>query len=170
VLAAELEAVLDRELAFVRAAARRPGGFKEVLARYGNGSAPATAPATPTVAQLRTVVNALVLQCAAALEQAPDGRAAVALWQRLTRIVDEEGRAYEELAGAEKPRSKLLGNILQNATASVNDEFWTRFKWSERLVALCKTCGAPQQKARGYRCRYCGGDMFRGPEVDDGDF
>jgi hypothetical protein len=164
---AELEATLERELSLVRAAARRPDGWRDVLERYRIAAAPPPGP--PTVAQLRLVVNALVLQCAAALEQAPDGKSALALWQRLTRVVDEEGRAHAEWLGPPWPPSQLLGNILRNATASVHDELWARFQWSERLVALCKTCGAPQQKARDYRCRYCGGDMFRGAETSGGD-
>lgn len=159
----ELEQTLDRELSFVHEKARTPGGWAEVQARYQ-----ITAPlpkAAPSAQQLRMVVNGLVLQCAQALEQAGDrSEAAHALWLRLCRTVDEEGRAHQEWLGPQKPRSKLLGNIMANATASVNEEFWTAFKWNARVVALCKTCGAPQQTPRDYKCGYCGGDIFRGME------
>jgi len=158
----EIEEVLDRELAFVRERARVDGGWAEVLQRY---TIPSLPPKKPSVQQLRIVVNALVMQAALALEQSGERTPrAQQLWQRLCQVVDAEGRAHQEFV---KPRSKLLGNIMNNATASVNEEFWTAFKWNERVVCLCKTCGAPQQKAADYKCRYCGGDMFRGMEFHE---
>jgi hypothetical protein len=158
----EIESVLDRELAFVREKARVDGGWAEVLERY---QIQTLAPKKPSAQQLRVVVNGLVMQAAAALEQSGDkGPVAFAFWQRLCQVVESEGRAHQDFLGPLKPRSKLLGNILHNATASVNEEFWTQFKWNERIVALCKTCGAPQQKSADYKCKYCGGDMFKGME------
>lgn len=162
----ELEATLDRELAIVRQEARVDGGWARVLERYQIQALPPKA--KPTAQQVRVVVNGLVMQCALALDQTGDkGPRALALWQRLCRTVEEEGRAHQEFLGPAKPKSKLLGNIMANATASVNEEFWTQFKWNERIVALCKTCGAPQQKSRDYRCKYCGGEMFRGMEFEN---
>jgi hypothetical protein len=153
----EIEQILDRELVFVRERARVDGGWAEVLQKY---TIPSLPPKRPSAQQLRIVVNALAMQAAVALEQSGDkSERAQKFWQRLCQVVDIEGRAYQELLGA--PRKKLLGNILQNATASVNEEFWTAFKWNERVVCMCKTCGAPQQKSADYKCRYCGGDMFR---------
>lgn len=163
---ADLEQTLNCELAFVREKARATGGWAEVQARYQLASP--LPKAAPSAQQLRMVVNGLVMQCAQALEQSGDrSPAAHALWLRLCRTVDEEGRAHQEWLGPGKPRSKLLGNIMQNATASVNEAFWTAFKWNARIVAMCKTCGAPQQTARNYKCSYCGGDMFRGLEFPD---
>jgi hypothetical protein len=159
----EIEQVLDRELAFVREKARVDGGWAEVLQRYTIQALP---PKKPSAQQLRVVVNALVMQAALALDQSGDrSPRAQQFWQRLMQVVDTEGRAQQEFLG--KPRSKLLGNIMNNATASVNEEFWTAFKWNERIVALCKTCGAPQQKSADYKCKYCGGDMFKGMEFPE---
>jgi len=165
--AAELEATLDRELAFVREHARTEGKWGEVLARY---RITAQAPAKfPSIANVRAVVNALVIQCAVECEAILHADpAATALWHRLTRVVDEEQRAHAAFLPPEKPKSKLLGNLFANATASVNEEFWTAFKWSDRFVAICKSCGAPQEKARDFKCRYCRGDLFRGPDQDEG--
>jgi hypothetical protein len=165
----ELEATLDRELAFVRERARAEGRWgEEVLSRY---RIEAVAPAKlPSVANVRVVVNALVLQCAVECEKilsaAPHDARATALWHRLTRVVDDEQRAHAAFLPPEKPKSKLLGNLFANATASVNEEFWTAFKWSDRFVAICKSCGAPQEKARDFKCRYCRGDLFRGPDEE----
>ena len=162
----EIEQVLDRELAFVREKARVDGGWAEVLQKYTIPALPPPKGKPPSAQQLRVVVNALVMQAALALDQSGDRTPrALEFWQRLCQVVDAEGRAQQEFLG--KPRSKLLGNILANATASVNEEFWTAFKWNERVVCLCKTCGAPQQKSADYKCKYCGGDMFRGLEFPD---
>jgi hypothetical protein len=161
----EIEAVLERELAFVREKARLDGGWAEVLQRYTIQALP---PKKPSAQQLRVVVNALVMQAALALDQSGDRTPrAQEFWQRLCQVVDIEGRAHQEFLGPQKPRSKLLGNIMNNATASVNEEFWTAFKWNTRVVCLCKTCGAPQQKSADYKCKYCGGDMFKGMQFEE---
>lgn len=132
---------LDHELAAVRAAARA---------------------ARVPVRQLRMAVTTLVIAAAARIEATGDGSpAAVALWHRLCQLVEVEGRAHEDLV----PRSRLLGNLFANAAASVSDEFWTRFRWDERVVALCRLCGAPQATPSNVRCRYCDGDIFKGPRT-----
>jgi hypothetical protein len=161
----ELQATLDRELAFVRECARTEGKWGEVLSRY-RIDAPAPAK-LPSVANVRVVVNALVIQCAVECEKLlKSDPAATPLWQRLTRVVDEEQKAHAAFLPPEKPKSKLLGNLFVHATASVNEEFWKAFNWSDRYVAICKSCGAPQEKARDFKCRYCRGDLFRGPDEE----
>ena len=80
----EIEAVLDRELAFVREKARIDGGWAEVLNRYTIHALP---PKKPTAQQLRVVVNALVMQSALALDQSGDKSAAAqTFWQRLMQV------------------------------------------------------------------------------------
>jgi hypothetical protein len=60
----------------------------------------------------------------------------------------------------------LLGNIMHNATASVDEQPTADLRWDERVVVTCRTCGAPQQTGRVGSCPFCGGDLFKTTEID----
>jgi len=62
--------------------------------------------------------------------------------------------------------SSLVGDILHNATASVDEQPTADRRWDERVVVTCKTCGAPQQTACVRFCPFCGGDVFKTTEID----
>ncbi|MGE0868341.1 MAG: hypothetical protein AB7P03_07260 [Kofleriaceae bacterium] len=155
----EIEYKLDHELAFVRAQATVDGGWRRVVERY---QLQLPCPARPTVRDLCAVVHHLCMRALAALDElGPPPSESLALLGRLGQLVEVEGRAYDEALRARAPVSRLLGNLFHNATASVDDQPWAAFRWQERIVAKCKTCGAPQQVPSNYRCGYCGGDMFK---------
>jgi|GEM_PF-4649496 len=165
----DLVATLDREVAFVNEHARLPGGWGAVLDRFKLPAPEVAATGLASAQQVRLVLTALTIQAGQALEAAGQGEPqsrVLDVWDRLTKLVDEEGRAHaaylDEHAPA-KPRSKLLGNLLKNAVASVDDPFWTAFQWQRRLMVMCRSCGAPQERARDFKCAYCRGDVFRRP-------
>jgi len=122
-----------------------------------------------TLKELEQSLLPVVLRYAAELEAAaahlPEA-VTNAGFGRLTRVVDDERRAHRQWQEEKKPKSKFLGNILANATASVDDPFWTAFRWKPNFVAICKTCGAPQERERDFRCRYCRGHLFQSPNEE----
>ncbi len=169
----DLLTTLDREVIFVRQQARLAGGWPAVLEHF---KLPIPSPAPTglaTAQQVRLVLTGLCIHAGQALETAQVGAAAsevLDVWDRLTKLVDEEGRthqAYLDEHAPAKPKSKLLGNLMKNAVASVDDPFWTAFKWQSRILVMCRSCGAPQERARDFKCAYCRGDVFRRPGDDE---
>jgi hypothetical protein len=81
-------------------------------------------------------------------------------WDRLGRLADEEAERQRQ-AGAAR-----LGQVFANAAENV--DFW-KGQWEGKnvVVLLCKTCGAPQEKTRDFRCGYCGGELFRRREEEE---
>ncbi len=156
-----LEAQLDEHLAYVREAAKTPARWPDVQRHYGVPVEPAPfGVVSPT--QVHTVVQAIVLAAARQL----DAMAAPTpdlewLWQRLGRLAADEANAHR---AATAPKSSLgVGGIFANATAHVGKEWWANMKYEHTLVALCRTCGAAQEKARDFKCSYCGGALFGKP-------
>ena len=79
-------------------------------------------------------------------------------WDRLSRM------ALDAKQAEAKPRKpSRLGNLFANATANVADSPWANVKWERRFLVLCRSCGAPQQTPRDFKCAYCGGDVFQRP-------
>jgi hypothetical protein len=155
----ELAASLDAELGFVRTRMGSIADWEEVTARYGL-PAPAAAPTHP---EQHAVLSHIIVAHARALEQiAPASPPALvrSLWDRLAR----EAAAA---ATPPKPRSKFLGNLFVNATASVNDGPFAHIRWDSRIVVLCKNCGAPQERPREGRCSYCSGELFQRSEEEE---
>jgi hypothetical protein len=159
----QFEATLEQHVRFVREGARTPEAWKAVAAFYGLPP-PASASGPVSVPEMVAALLALVLQAARHLETIPvdedDQERVEALWNRLVGLVDDEGQAYEASLA---PRAAKLGlaSIFENATASVGKHAWSNWKMDRRLVLLCKTCGAAQEKTRDFRCSYCRGDLFR---------
>jgi hypothetical protein len=83
-------------------------------------------------------------------------------WDRLSKLALDERQAP-----ARKP--SRLGNLFANATAHVDDSPFKDVKWDRRFLVLCRSCGAPQQTPRDFRCAYCGGDVFRRPDEGSGE-
>jgi len=78
----------------------------------------------------------------------------------LARLAEEEAERHRQAA------SGRLGQIFSNAAENV--DYWkSQMEGAKQvLVLLCKTCGAPQEKTRDFRCGYCGGELFRRREEE----
>lgn len=158
---AALEEQLEAHLTYVRAAAKSPARWPEVQRHYGLPvEAAPFGVVSPT--QLHAVVQAIVLGAARQLETITAPHAELErLWQRLGRLAADEANAH---AAASSPKSNLgLGSIFAHATAHVGKEWWAGMKYDYNLVALCRQCGAAQEKARDFKCGYCGGPLFGTP-------
>lgn len=157
----ELELALEGELEWIRAR-RTKAAWPEVQARLGLEQKPiAFGGVTPE--HVRAAVRLLARNAALRLEELQhrvERARASALWDRLARLADEEAERHRQASGAR------LGQVFANAAENV--DFW-KSQWDGAknvLVLLCKTCGAPQEKTRDYRCGYCGGELFRRQEEE----
>ncbi len=156
-----LEAHLDAHVSYVRGAAKNPGSWPDVQRHYGLPVEPAPFGAV-SAAQVHAVMQAIVLGAARQLEttSAPPTELE-RLWQRLGRLAADEANAQ---AATVAPKSNLgLGGIFANATAHVGKEWWAGMKYDHVLMAICRTCGAAQEKPRDFKCSYCGGALFGKP-------
>lgn len=163
----ELEAFesnLDAHVRWVRESARAPSAWERARAHYGvpPGIAPVTGAAP--AAQVRAVLQAVVLRAAHHLESLQahaDPARLDALWARLGQLVEHETKAYEQSTGGAAPAGGRLGGLFANATAHVGKEPWAGMEWSQQITVLCRACGAAQAESRESKCRYCSGDLFK---------
>jgi ribosomal protein L37E len=162
-----LDQILEAHLAFVRDAARTPVRWPDVQRHYGLHVEAAPFGAV-SATQVHAVVQAIVLGVAREVEKlgASDADCSV-MWTRLGRLAIDEASAH---ADSIKPKTNNLGlgNIFANATAQVGKEWWAGMKYDEKIVALCRSCGAAQERTRDFKCAYCGGAMFGAPREGGG--
>jgi hypothetical protein len=115
-------------------------------------------------ARVKSLVLAAAKELDALVATVPAARLNDA-WDRLSKL------ALDERQAEAKPRKpSRLGNLFANATANVEDSPFKDVKWERRFLVLCTSCGAPQQTPRDFKCAYCGGDVFRRPEEEEGGF
>lgn len=82
---------------------------------------------------------------------------------------DEETRTWlqsvpEAVAAQVKPPSAMK-SIFANARRTAKEVPWANITFERRVTVSCPTCGAAQDRARVFTCRYCDGDLFpRRPE------
>ena len=152
----ELGRALEGELEWIRAR-RTKAAWPEVQARLGMEKKPiAFGGVTPE--HVRAAVRVIARNAALRLEELQyraDPARVGALWDRLARLADEEAERHRQETSAR------LGQVFANAAENV--DFWKRQMEGAKhvLVLLCKTCGAPQERTRDFRCGYCGGELFR---------
>lgn len=101
----------------------------------------------------------------------PDGARAVARvfcgWY--APHADAETRAWlqtvpDALAAQVQP-PKAVSTIFANARRTAGTIPGWNAKFDHRMNVACPSCGAAQERARVFSCRFCGGDLFpRRPE------
>lgn len=70
----------------------------------------------------------------------------------------------EAVAAEVKPPSAMK-SIFANARRTAKQSPWAHLVYERRVSVTCPTCGAAQERARTFTCRYCDGDLFpRRPE------
>ena len=86
-----------------------------------------------------------------------------ALTVRIARLVPSETARYE--AAVVPQRSPSVGSIFANASATAGAVPWANVKVSPASVTICVHCGAPQEAALDFLCRYCKQPMAGAPGV-----
>jgi hypothetical protein len=81
---------------------------------------------------------------------------ASALSTRLARIVAEEGARYEASL-----RRRQVASVFANAATTSKQTPWANRGVDAPLVLSCPACGAPQERALDFQCRYCHAPMTR---------
>lgn len=76
------------------------------------------------------------------------------LERRLARVADEEGARYEASA-----RPRQTASVFANALHSSKQVPWAKAAPEPTLVLSCRACGAPQESALDFKCRYCHAEM-----------
>jgi hypothetical protein len=96
----------------------------------------------------------------------PDGARAVAnvFCSWYAPAADAETRAWlatvpDALAAQVKPVS-AVSSIFANARRTAALVPWAGMKFDTRVSVACPGCGAAQERARTFTCRFCGGDLF----------
>lgn len=77
---------------------------------------------------------------------------------------DDETRAWlgnvpEAVAAQIKPPS-AVSSIFANARRTALQTPWAGMTFDRRVNVACPSCGAAQERAREFACRYCGSDLF----------
>jgi DNA-directed RNA polymerase subunit RPC12/RpoP len=137
----ELEKKLESEVAEVLAAARAAG-----------------APA----AEVRRVLDAITGRAAATLQSLAaqagpsDGRVAQ-LRERFAALGATREREY----AASLASRAGVSSVFANAKATAAQQPWKRvqYQYKNAFTYTCVHCGAPQEAALDFKCRYCGKPM-----------
>ena len=162
---AHVKAILDA------ARAAPPGGgraWDQVLAFYGVTPDPAAARlaevqrsemasgAVPV--EVRRALVAIASRASAELLRRPwraDEQSQRGLIElRLARVADEEGARYEA-----STRPRQTASVFANALHSSKQVPWAKPAPESTLVLSCRACGAPQERALDFKCRYCHAEM-----------
>ena len=77
------------------------------------------------------------------------------LGARITGLVHNEGQRYESWV-TPKPEPSV-GSIFSNASSTAG--LFADVKIVDSNVLVCDHCGAPQERAMDFRCKYCGQPM-----------
>lgn len=80
---------------------------------------------------------------------------------------DEPTRAWlaavpDAVAAQVKPPSAMK-SIFANARRTAQQVPWAGMTFDRRVSVSCPSCGAAQERARVFRCRYCSQDLFPKP-------
>jgi hypothetical protein len=78
----------------------------------------------------------------------------------LSRVADEETNRFA--AAVCPPRAVVaasVGGIFANVQATAKQTPWANLKFDPANVLECPACGAPQERALDFACRYCRGPM-----------
>ncbi len=81
-------------------------------------------------------------------------------------LADEPTRAWlssvpAAVAAQVKPPSAMK-SIFANARRTAAQVPWAGTTFERRVSVSCPSCGAAQERAREFRCRYCSSDLFPG--------
>lgn len=156
----------------LRAACGEERGWPEAVRQAGLPARPPAGGPAPAE-EVRGVLDALVVEALAALDEhaaTTDPVQLAGLRQRLGMLADHETRRYAaamERVAAEAPSKKPssgIANIFKNAVETYQMSPWAHLKYDNRITITCRTCGAPQQTQREFRCEFCGGDVFNREE------
>ncbi len=114
--------------------------------------------------EVRRALGAMVQRAEGALRGLVAGATAdpraSALSARLERIVADEGARYEASL-----RRRQVASVFANAAATSKQTPWADQGVDAPLVLSCPACGAPQERALDFRCRYCHASMACGREA-----
>ena len=80
-----------------------------------------------------------------------------ALAVRIARLAVSETQRYE--AAVIPQRAPSVGSIFANASATAGQAPWANIKVEPASVLVCVHCGAPQQAALNFTCKYCNQPM-----------
>jgi hypothetical protein len=178
----KLEADVAGHVRWIRdsAVAAPPGGnrnWDRVLAHYG------AAPDSPierleeirraeqtrgaTLKEVRRALEAMTagaereLAASGAMSGRPDLEVRIGrLRGWLSRIPDEETNAFAAIVCPPKAVvAASVGGIFANAQATAKKVPWANLKFDPANVLSCPTCGAPQERALDFTCRYCRSPM-----------
>lgn len=77
---------------------------------------------------------------------------------------DDETRAWlanvpDAVAAQVRPPS-AVSSIFANARRTAHQAPWAGLTFDRRVNVTCRSCGAAQDRAREFVCRYCGSDLF----------
>ena len=78
----------------------------------------------------------------------------------LSRLADEETNRFA--AAVCPPKAAVaasVGGIFANVQATAKHTSWANVKFDAASVLSCPACGAPQERALDFTCRYCRGSM-----------
>jgi hypothetical protein len=73
------------------------------------------------------------------------------------------GRRVEQQALGPSPTSSTLASVFANAERTAKEVPWAGQKHDESMVLHCPRCGAPQEAALDFVCRYCKKPMGQSP-------
>lgn len=76
-----------------------------------------------------------------------------ALIVRIQGLSWQERKRYEEAVIPRKEPS--VGSIFANASSTAAETPWANVRVEPANVLVCWSCGAPQEKAMNFTCRYC---------------
>jgi hypothetical protein len=104
--------------------------------------------------EVRRALAAMVGQAEGALRRlvadTPPPPRASAIAGRLARLVEEEGARYEASL-----RRRQVASVFANAATTSKQTPWATQTVDATLVLSCPACGAPQERALDFQCRYC---------------
>ena len=86
-----------------------------------------------------------------------------ALAQRVQVLAAEQRGAYEAELKPKPAVGAGVAAIFANARATAQINPWGHLSYSDRLTLTCPGCGAPQQAALVFDCRFCGNSLFGKP-------
>jgi hypothetical protein len=181
---AALEAQVAGHVAWIRGAALAapPGGnraWDRVLAHYEAAPDPAVTRLEEaakagqsrgaTVRELRRALGAMAARAEPELARiatsADSGDAALAsrigaLRGWIGRLTDEETARYAaEVCPPKAAVAASVGGIFANVQATAKQTPWANMTFDPANVLECPACGAPQERALDFTCRYCRSPM-----------
>ena len=120
--------------------------------------------------ELETVVSVLAGQASQTLdhmlgfgmlEHRPDLRPRVeAIAATIASLAATQRKAYTESLAPKRVTGAGVGSIFANVKASKQINPWADLKYDRQFTLSCPGCGAPQQVALEFVCRFCGCNLF----------